>query len=115
MPFAPPQCTECGACCAHTDPKWVELTNDDAARIPAELLQAGDIQPYAMKMCGGHCVALRGVVGRSVSCLVYPNRPTICRQVQRGDAMCAYMHGYHRLPLPFDYDRNHPEQLSEPR
>lgn len=105
MVFVPPPCTECGACCAHTDPKWIEVNARDAAPIPEALTQPGDVQPFAMKMCNGHCAALQGVVGREVSCRIYEKRPAICRNVQRGDALCAYMHGYHRLPLPFDYSQ----------
>lgn len=115
MVCVPPPCTECGACCAHHDPKWVEVTAADASRIPVELLQAGDIQPFALKMGSGRCAALAGIVGRETACRIYEQRPAICRNVQRGDALCAFMLGYHRLPLPFDYGQADPGRFGEPR
>ncbi len=41
-----------------------------------------------MKMRDNRCVCLSGSLGQSVSCLIYNNRPTICRQVQPGDSIC---------------------------
>jgi len=81
-------CTSCGACCTNPDPKWVEVTNSDAEHISPDMLQQGDILPYAMKMTDGICCALEGILGAEVRCSIYPNRPTICRVVQIGDHIC---------------------------
>ena|GEM_PF-4946659 len=82
----PGRCEGCGACCGHaSDTKWIEVTQHDAARIASELLQPGDIEPFAMRQKpSGDCVAL----GDDKRCLIYDSRPTICRTVERGDGIC---------------------------
>lgn len=82
-------CQTCGACCYHRiDDKWIEVTEQDSLSISHDLLQDGDIAKYSMKMRDNRCVCLSGSLGQSVSCLIYNNRPTICRQVQPGDSIC---------------------------
>jgi hypothetical protein len=50
------------------------------------------------------CVALRGEVGRAVSCLIYAQRPGPCREfaplatVGRGDEACDDARRRHGLP-----------------
>ena len=82
----PKDCRACGACCANPmDPKWIEVTEEDAVQIPLELFQAGDIERYAMKQDGlGVCVALLGAVGVYCECSMYDDRPSICRRIQLG-------------------------------
>jgi Fe-S-cluster containining protein len=57
----------------------------DAAGIPPELIR--DDYPL-LKTCNNRCVALSGVVGESVSCTIYENRPQACRQFKAGSALC---------------------------
>ena len=78
-------CLTCGACCAQfrisfywaeTDPAWEQ-------RVPPELVE--QISPFLCAMKGTNnknprCVALQGVVGNQVSCLIYNFRPTACRE-----------------------------------
>ena len=46
----PENCEGCGLCCSNeNDPKWIEVSAQDARRIPGEFLQEGDIEPFAMK------------------------------------------------------------------
>ena len=41
----------------------------------------------------GRCVALRGKMGRQVSCSIYEVRPRACHRVQAGSARCLqYRH-----------------------
>jgi Fe-S-cluster containining protein len=82
----PNKCEGCGACCAHKgDDKWVEVTAHDALHIPDQFLQPGDIEPFAMRQTSdGRCICL----GDDKRCLIYENRPAICRAVQRGDSIC---------------------------
>ena len=46
-----------------------------------------------MRMQGGHCAALqvsRGAEGRSAFfCLIYEQRPQVCRDLARGSPQCA--------------------------
>ncbi len=39
------------------------------------------------------CAQLRGRVGRDVSCAVYKNRPTVCRQFRPGSGECLEIRG----------------------
>ena len=79
----PDKCTECAKCCCNLDAKWVEVTFIDSLSIPCYLTQKGDVEPFAMRMVNNRCIALKGKL-----CSIYENRPTICRTVQPGDAIC---------------------------
>ena len=83
-------CQRCGACCTNKeDNKWVEVTESDAIRIDPSLLQSGDIETFAMRQReDGCCIALQGDVNSLCRCMIYENRPTICRTVQQGDDIC---------------------------
>lgn len=94
-----PSCTSCGACCCHHDPKWIEVSADDARSIPVELLQAGDIEQFSMKMNEERCVALAGSMGVLTHCKIYGCRPNICRKVEPGSQICLYMLGYHWIDV----------------
>lgn len=81
-------CESCGACCAFFLVSFPGSESDDIA---------GGLVPHGMSgRCGDtrrfmhgtetrhpRCVALQGVVGSSVSCSIYENRPTICRSFSR--------------------------------
>jgi Fe-S-cluster containining protein len=89
-------CRACGACCA-TSADWPRFTlEDDAAieRIPAALR---DDARGAMRCDGDRCAGLAGAVGRDVSCLVYADRPDVCRACEPGDDACAIARRHHRL------------------
>ena len=78
-----PNCIDCGKCCCSNDPTWIEVSEKDAETINKDLLQAGDIEPYAMKMVDGKCICLL-----DNKCTIYPDRPTICRVFKRGSIAC---------------------------
>ena len=44
-----------------------------------------------------HCVALQGVIGQAVTCTVYPQRPSPCREVEPGDDKCTRARQRHGL------------------
>ncbi|MBS2026871.1 MAG: YkgJ family cysteine cluster protein [Deltaproteobacteria bacterium] len=94
-------CQSCGACCCNSDenraegyPWYVEL--DDAR---SRLLRDDDLRkryvvqdpqgvPHLRLDPSGRCAALRGKLGKSVTCAVYADRPRGCRRVMPGDAQC---------------------------
>ncbi len=43
------------------------------------------------------CIALDGVVGQQVSCTMYEQRSSSCKEVQAGDAQCAKARQAHNL------------------
>lgn len=78
-------CVACGACCAQFRVSFYWTEGDDAPggwvpvqftrRLNAHLrtLQGTDLPPH-------RCVALAGEVGRQVSCTIYAQRPSPCRE-----------------------------------
>jgi Fe-S-cluster containining protein len=83
----PESCEGCGLCCINdNDTKWIEVSIEDAKRIPVEFLQEGDTEPFAMKQTtDGRCVCLDD----QNRCSIYPLRPTICKVVTRADDVCV--------------------------
>ncbi len=99
-----PDCIGCGACCSNPGPKWVEVSETDAKRLEPlalDLIQPGDILPWAMKMrpekesC--RCIALAGDIGQDARCSIYGYRPGICRWVERGSDICLKSLQLHKL------------------
>ena len=90
-------CTNCGACCAffrvsfywaegETMPKdWVEpLTS-----VYSCMKGTNQQQP--------RCVALSGEIGQQVSCTMYEQRSSSCKEVEAGDSQCAKARSAHGL------------------
>ncbi len=50
------------------------------------------------------CIALDGVVGQQVSCTMYEQRSSSCKEVQAGDAKCAKARQAHNLIPLIDID-----------
>lgn len=85
-----PDCQNCGACCSfHIS---VAVRRDDENLpflIERDLVDAGDDANYRMKLnASRRCIALRGEVGKSVSCSIYENRPVTCRLYVAGAGQC---------------------------
>ena len=92
-------CTSCGACCAAFR---VSFYWADAPGLPDEMVEP--VTPTMACMAGTNhprprCRALRGRVGESVECVVYPQRPGCCRDVLPGDEVCARARARHGLPV----------------
>lgn len=77
-------CMTCGACCAYFRVSFYWAEGDDAdGRVPASLTEP--VTPFLRCMAGTnqkqpHCKALLGTPGESVSCAIYENRPSTCRE-----------------------------------
>ena len=109
-------CTHCGACCATYLVTFLrdELDSAPGGWVPTALTDP--IYGRAAYMCGTRhhprrCVALRGTIGVEVSCAIYPQRPSPCRDFApeagagHGDARCGDARRYHGLPpLTGSYD-----------
>lgn len=80
-------CQKCGACCSFKW-SWPILRRDrsDAGGIPKEMLR--DDYPLMKTEECGRCIALRGIVGESVSCGVYEARPSACKAFKTGSVLC---------------------------
>jgi uncharacterized protein len=108
---APPaalDCQSCGACCvnlpsnrAEAFSSWVEIAEGDAVLRRPDLARlvvrdAGGV-PHLRLTPDGRCHALRGALGRHVSCSIYAARPSPCRRVQAGDAHCLRYRAEHGI------------------
>lgn len=86
-------CQSCGACCSvyRVSFYWGECDDAPGGQVPAALTLP--VSPHLRCMAGTQarpvrCVALQGEVGRQVSCGIYAQRASTCREVQAGDAQC---------------------------
>ncbi|WP_067701459.1 YkgJ family cysteine cluster protein [Erwinia sp. ErVv1] len=80
-------CINCGACCAHFRVSfyWAEA-DDGGGTVPADLTEPLNL--FLRNMRGTNaatprCVALEGEPGGCVSCGIYQQRPTPCREFAR--------------------------------
>ena len=102
-------CRACGACCvnlpsnqAEAFTSWVEIDPGDRLLDHPDLvrklvvLDAGGV-PHLRLVDSGRCAALRGAPGRHVGCRIYHVRPSPCRRVQPGDALCERYRTEHGL------------------
>ena len=93
-------CLACGACCAsfRVSFYWSE---GEARGLPAGLTD--QVTAWFACMAGTNqgrprCAALDGAVGAAVSCRVYEQRPSPCREVEPGDEQCVKARQRHGLP-----------------
>jgi len=101
-----PDCRACGLCCAALyadNESWADLTDEDIAALPKRW------KKYALPVTPGWaftenhyafatkydkdgntvCVGLKGTLARKVSCALYENRPSVCRDsIQPGNKDC---------------------------
>lgn len=94
-------CLQCGACCAtyRVSFYWAEA---EERGLPDSLIE--QVSPWHACMAGTwqpepRCRALVGAIGESVSCLVYPQRPSPCRELQPGEDKCNRARVRHGLKL----------------
>ena len=79
-------CVRCGACCAtfRVSFHWSEVQPDNPGGPPTELVVPLRRHEMAMRGTDGpnpRCVALRGTIGVDGHCGIYPQRPSVCRDV----------------------------------
>jgi Fe-S-cluster containining protein len=94
-------CLSCGACCTsyRVSFYWAEA---DERGLPLSLTE--QVNPHMACMAGTNakqprCAALHGPVGGPISCGVYAQRPSPCREVQIGDDKCLQARARHGLPV----------------
>ena len=87
-------CRRCGACCApeFDSPVYVTLRPKDLVRLEPRwrARNVGRESLLTRLDSEGHCVcvALRGTVGKRVSCAIYERRPDECRMFSAGTPEC---------------------------
>ncbi len=92
-------CLRCGACCAATTSAtegYVDLTARDLRRLPPPYRAAAERMPSPrmptrVRASATACAALRGTIGRRVTCAVYDARPTACRKLRPGSRACRML------------------------
>lgn len=89
-------CQTCGACCAYSF-DWPELGEDpDGENIPMEMI---DCEHGRMRCDGDRCCALAGDIGVAVRCVIYEDRPTVCRGFEPAERIddCNKVRAWHGL------------------
>ncbi len=96
-------CRKCGICCVSLTwgDTYVDVTPADEKRLGKRFVRLhvihGEIRTRPTTNKTGpikgvedcRCVALRGSIGKQVSCTIYENRPKVCRKALRpGDSQC---------------------------
>lgn len=78
-------CLACGACCIlyRASFYWAEADDVTENGVPVEMTR--QLTPFRRCMLttepgGNRCVALMGIVGGGVSCSIYPQRSSVCRE-----------------------------------
>ncbi len=106
-------CQTCGACCAtfRVSFYWAEANDAPGGSVPVALTAA--VSPHLRCMQGTQtqpvrCVALEGEVGQWVSCGIYSQRSSTCKEVALGDAQCVKARLAHGLPA---VPASHPDLL----
>lgn len=96
-------CQQCGACCAYFRVSfyWAEADDAPGGMVPVGLTQP--LTPHLRCMQGTserspRCTALQGTIGQGVSCGIYAQRPSSCKDVNPGDAKCLKARAAHQLP-----------------
>lgn len=84
-------CLSCGACCANYRVSfyWAEADDAPGGIVPVHLTEPVSPHLRCMKGTSGksvRCIALEGEVGRQVSCRIYHQRPSTCREFDVFDA-----------------------------
>lgn len=102
-------CQQCGACCATYRVSFYagELDEMSGGIVPSGLVEKINNVMACMRgteRLPARCVALRGNIGEAVSCGIYEQRPSPCREfapyahLGQGDDACAEARRRHGLP-----------------
>ena len=84
-------CLSCGACCAsfRVSFYWAETSHGQENGVPIELTEPVNNFYNCMKGTNSknpRCIALLGEIGQSVSCSIYEQRSSTCREFNMLDA-----------------------------
>lgn len=103
MALTQDDCQRCGACCTNPDQNraegyaWYVEVEPDSRLLRVDDLRKryvvfdGDGVPHLRLDPSGRCAALRGKLGKSVSCAIYADRAPGCRRVEAGTPECLEM------------------------
>jgi uncharacterized protein len=96
-------CLSCGACCAafRVSFYWAETDLDPLGSVPSHLTR--QVNQHYVCMAGTEkspvrCVALQGEVGKQVSCAIYAQRSSTCREFEAGTDACNRARAKLNLP-----------------
>lgn len=89
-------CQTCGACCSYSAewPRFSLETDQELDRIPQKFV---DESLSRMRCDGERCSALAGDIGVATSCVIYADRPHVCRACEVGDEECQMARARHGL------------------
>lgn len=91
----PPDCLPCGRCCFSEDASYLPLFGADLERLSPSsgvFVSMVDERPH-MRLAEGHCAALViDLEARVFKCGIYPERPDVCRALERGSSSCKFEH-----------------------
>ena len=80
-------CITCGACCAYFRASfyWAETDLHSGGTVPAQMTEK--LTPFRSVMKGTNqpnprCIALEGEIGSCVSCSIYEQRASVCRDFE---------------------------------
>ena len=96
-------CLSCGACCANFRVSfyWGETNAHPQGTVPIELTSSINSHYVCMKgtdKATPRCVALAGNVGSQVSCTIYEQRSSTCREFAEGTDACNRARKKYGLP-----------------
>lgn len=125
-------CETCGACCRASSfmefplRPFADMTDTEAQEIEEKhpgsvtlTVPSGwtfDPQRFVMAIKSGEhgrCVALKGKVGKKVSCAIYEDRPSTCREFEPGSEHCLEARrksGMRLLPMTEASGKKRPER-----
>lgn len=93
-------CQRCGACCTNPPENvaegysaYVEISPRDEILKKKDLVKKLVILdehgvPHLKMSKDGRCLALAGGLMKNVKCTIYHHRPSPCRRVEAGSALC---------------------------
>ena len=96
-----PDCTRCGACCAHFRVDFsVYETEAEGGSVPQGLCER--VTDDMARLRGTdhsppRCAALWGQIGQEVRCGIYEWRPSPCREFEAGSPACLRVRRAHGL------------------
>lgn len=93
-------CQSCGACCAsyRVSFYWAEALELGIPDAMVEQLTPWNACLRGTNSAMPRCAALTGTVGERVTCGMYAQRPSPCRDVEIGDDRCRRARQRHGLP-----------------
>ncbi|WP_353170568.1 YkgJ family cysteine cluster protein [Acinetobacter rudis] len=101
-------CLSCGACCAYFRVSFYWAEGEIIPDDMVEPLTAVYSCMQGTNQAQPRCVALDGTVGEQVSCQIYTQRSSSCKEVQAGDSQCNKARAHHGLIPLIEIDTTPP-------